>query len=194
LPIIDFFRKQKGVLFEFKTKSTQIDNLLKVKPAGNIIVSWSLNPQKIINENEYFTPSLDERLKAASICGQAGYRLAFHFDPVVYFVDWEKHYRGLLEALFQKIKPSLITWMSIGSFRFSPELKPIIERRFPENKILNEELLLSFDGKLRYPFSLRYEIYQKMREMLLRHSHKLNLYLCMEEEAMWKKLRLNLSL
>ena len=192
IPIIEFFKKHEDVFFEFKTKSAEIKNVLKTNHSGNIVISWSLNPQKIIDDNELLTPTLNERLNAASKCVEAGYKVGFHFDPVIFFSGWEKQYHNLIEALFNKIKPRHIAWISIGTFRFNPRLKPIIERRFPENKILNEELLLGYDNKLRYPYNIRYNIYKEIISRLKKHSGKLNLYLCMEKVSMWKELDLKM--
>ena len=90
--------------------------------------------------------------------------------------------------LFDVIKPKDIAWISIGTLRFNPNVKPIIEARFPENKILDEELVLGFDNKLRYPYSLRREIYESMLRMLHKHSKKLPIYLCMENSSMVRPL------
>lgn len=190
LSIIEFFAKHKNVLFEFKTKSSNIDNILKARHSGNIVISWSLNPQGIIDKNEFFTASLSERLRSAERCGRAGYKIGFHFDPVIHFNGWEKEYREVIDILFSKIRPKDIAWISIGTFRFKPELKPIIENRFPDNEIMDEELLLSYDNKLRYPYSLRYNIYKFLLERFKKHSKKLPIYLCMEESSMWKDLNL----
>ncbi len=192
MPIMEFFRKHENITFEFKTKSVNIKNILAARHSGNIVVSWSLNPQSIIDENEFFTPSLKQRLEAALKCVEAGYRVGFHFDPVIYFEGWEKEYALLIEQLFTKINPKHIAWISIGTFRFSPGLKQVIERRFSSNRILNEELLLGFDNKLRYPYQLRLSISKRMIELLTKHSSKLNLYLCMEELSMWNDLKLNM--
>lgn len=190
LEIIEFFRKQKFVTFEFKTKSSAVGNLLKTGHTGNIVVSWSLNPQRIINENEFFASSLEDRIKAAIQCISAGYRVGFHFDPVIYSHSWKEEYTVLIETLFNKINPMHIAWISIGTLRFIPGLKPVIEKRFPLNKILDEELLPGFDNKLRYPYAMRYSIYAAMIKMLLGHYKKLKIYLCMEDALMWKDLKL----
>ena len=192
ISIVEFFREQKGVVFEFKTKSTVIENLLKVHHAGNIVVSWSLNPQSIIDDNELLTPSLKERLDSAVKCIKAGYKVGFHFDPVIHFHGWKDEYRLLIEDLFHKINSRHIAWISIGTLRFTPTLKQIIERRFPGNKILNEELLLGYDDKLRYPPAIRYNIYKQIIEMFFKRSPNLKLYLCMEEVSMWKALKLKM--
>ncbi|MDO8748449.1 MAG: hypothetical protein Q7J72_04970 [Candidatus Omnitrophota bacterium] len=190
LELIDFFKQHPQVTFEFKTKSIEIDNLLKTKHAGNIVVSWSLNPQAVIDENEFFSSSLEERLAAAKKCVAAGYRVGFHFDPIIYFSGWQSGYAWLIEALFAGIEPKDIAWISLGTLRFRPELKTVIENRFPENKILDEELLLGYDNKLRYSDKIRYGVYSYMISAIRGYSNDIELYLCMEN----KKMRGELSL
>ena len=180
-PMVEFFKKNKDVIFEFKTKSNKINNLLGAAGAKNIVVSWSLNPQRMIDENEFFTASLNERISSAQMCVRAGYRAGFHFDPIIYYDGWQKDYEGVIENLFDKINPKAIAWISLGTFRFPRELKPVIERRFPHNTILDAELLPGYDGKLRYPLKFRMDIYRVMQGMLRRHSEKLKIYLCMED-------------
>ena len=110
---------------------------------------------------------------------------------MIYFKGWEKEYSSVIDLLFSKIRPRDIAWISIGTLRFKPELKQTIENRFPENKILDEELLPGYDNKLRYPYGLRYNIYKFMLDAFKKHSKKLPLYLCMEESSMWKVLGLD---
>jgi spore photoproduct lyase len=190
MPIIDFFKNHPEVTFEFKTKSVNISNLLKTKHSGNIVAAWSLNPQKIIDENEFLAPSLKERLEAAKQCAEAGYKLAFHFDPVIYFEGWREKYKEVITLLFSYVTPKDIAWISIGTLRFNPGVKQVIETRFPGNKILDGELLPGFDGKLRYPSSIRYGIYRFILETLFRHSEKLPVYLCMEDADIYRHLDL----
>ncbi|MFC1508115.1 radical SAM protein [Candidatus Omnitrophota bacterium] len=191
LPIVDFFKSHPKVRFEFKTKSANIDNLLKANHSGNIIISWSLNPQKIIDKNELFTPSLFRRISLAKLSRDAGYKLGFHFDPVIFFDGWEKEYEKVIGLVFDSIKPKDVAWISIGSLRFNPKVKDIIENRFPENKILDEELLLGFDNKLRYPSNIRKKLYKKVAATIQKHSKKLPVYLCMENPSMWKEVGLS---
>jgi len=98
-----------------------------------------------------------------------------------------KEYEKVIDLLFSAIKPKDIVWISIGTLRFNPKVKPVIEQRFPGNKILDEELLPGFDNKLRYPGRIRQKIYDAMLEMLSRHSKNLRVYLCMEDASMWDK-------
>jgi spore photoproduct lyase len=185
LPIVEFFKGQKDTLVEFKTKSANVGNLLRAPHGGNIIVSWSLNPQRIIDEAEWGAVALEERIGAAARCAGAGYKVGFHFDPIFHFAGWGKEYGTVIDLLYGSIKPDDIGWVSLGTFRFTPDLKRIIENRFPENRILDTELLPGFDGKLRYPRGVRHEIYRTLAQMLLKHSRAVPIYLCMEDRGMW---------
>ncbi|HEO63782.1 MAG TPA: hypothetical protein ENN78_00755 [Candidatus Omnitrophica bacterium] len=187
--LIDFFNNFEDVTFEFKTKSASINNLLKAKHRGNIVISWSLNPQSIIDKNEFYSASLKQRLDAASKCVEAGYRAGFHFDPIIYSGDWEKEYKKVVDRLFSKVSWKDIAWISLGTLRFAPQLKVVIERRFPNNNILDGELYLGFDAKMRYPEPLRFNIYKKMLEYICTHSKDICVYLCMEDAGMFKDIK-----
>jgi len=185
--IVEFFKNKPRTIFEFKTKSANVDLLLKVKPADNILVSWSLNPENIIEEVELYTASLDSRLEAALKCFNAGYRVGFHFDPIIFYNGWEGDYKKIVERIFSLIDHNRIAWISLGCLRMTPRLKQIIENRFPKNKILDEEFLLGFDNKLRYSFNTRLNIYTKMKQWVRSHSDQVPLYLCMESKDMCAK-------
>jgi len=180
--IVEFFKQYPKSMFEFKTKSNNIQNLLKVKPAGNIVVSWSMNPQKIIGTTEFYTASLAQRIEAAIQCMRAGYKIAFHFDPMIYYPEWEQGYHDLIEQIFERIDPRCIVWISLGTLRMTPRLKKIIENRFVDNTILDEEFLLGYDGKFRYSFEVRTAMYKKIKEWLEKYLDGDLIYLCMEEK------------
>ncbi|MFH1359842.1 MAG: spore photoproduct lyase family protein [Candidatus Omnitrophota bacterium] len=188
--IVEFFRRKPQVTFEFKTKSTNIDLLLKTQPAKNIVISWSVNPESIACENEFYAPSVGERLQAAQHCENAGYKIGFHFDPIIKTRTWENDYRQLVDRIFDSVDAKNIAWISLGTLRLRPSLKKAIENRFPDNSILNEELYVGFDDKLRYDDKIRQEIYGKMNDWITKRSRKVWVYLCMEERFIrnqWRK-------
>ena len=79
--LIPFFNQRENAVLELKTKSVCVENLLNQDSPRNVIVSWSLNPQTIIDREEKGTPSLQQRLEAARQCGDKGYRIGIHLDP-----------------------------------------------------------------------------------------------------------------
>jgi len=190
LPLVEFFRGRDDVIFEFKTKSVNIENLLKLKGGENIVVGWSVNPQSIIDYNELYSAPLEARIDSARRIVEAGYRVAFHFDPIFYYNGWKDDYREVIDRILGVINPEKIAWLSLGTLRFKPSLKKIIEARFPGNEILDAEMVLGFDDKLRYPGGLRHRIYRALIDALTGHSHPIPIYLCMEARSMWEELKL----
>ncbi len=184
--IVEFFRDHPESVFEFKTKSSNIEKLLSVKGASNIVVSWSLNPQVFIDREEHFTAPLKDRLQAAKQCAQHGYRTAFHFDPIVPFKGWEGEYSKVVDLLFDQVPSDSIAWISLGTLRMTQRQKKVIENRFPENTILSGELLVGDDGKLRYHNRIRHDVYRKMLSWIKgRCSKGTYIYLCMESRSVW---------
>lgn len=179
--IVPFFRARPHLQFEFKTKSTCIDGLLQAGGAENVVVGWSVNAEKFIKDAEHFTPSLTQRLAAAARAARAGYRLGFHFDPVVPFDGWKESYARAARQIASSVPGDKVAWISVGLLRFSRELKKAVENRFPRNTILDGEFLLEFDGKMRYPEDLRREAYEYFVPLLRRLFPKAVVYVCMEK-------------
>jgi spore photoproduct lyase len=186
--LVPFFTQWKNALLELKTKTNQVDTLLDLNPQGRVVVSWSLNPPTIIQTQELKTSSLEERLIAASKCQEAGYKIGLHFDPLIYYKEWEKDYKELLACIFNTINPRNIAWVSLGSLRFAPELKTVIRRRFPQSKIFFEEFAPGVDGKLRYLKPIRVRMYRKMLEWIKEYDPGLAPYLCMESQEVWHRI------
>ena len=181
--IVEFFRG-RDEYFEFKTKSTNIDNLLKLPPAHNIVVGWSVNPQNIIDSVEPLTRPLAARLEAAKQIAKHGFKTAFHFDPVIFHKGWQENYCGVIQQIKNTVPQESIAWISMGTLRFSRELKKCIENRFKNNFILDGEFLLDFDGKMRYPKQIRQQIYQTLMPELKAAFPNTYIYLCMEEASL----------
>ncbi|MBL7197563.1 MAG: hypothetical protein ISS47_05650 [Candidatus Omnitrophica bacterium] len=185
--LIDFFSRAENATLELKTKSNNIKSILGLKHNRRTVISWSLNPQPIIDSDEWQTNNLYQRLDAAKECCDAGYLVGFHFDPIIYSADWESPYRELINILFKRIDCKNIAWISLGTFRFMPKLKTIIEQRFSKSKILDEELIIGFDKKLRYGQPQRVKIYKKMLSWIKSYSGSVLVYLCMEPKEIWEE-------
>ncbi|MCK4965951.1 DNA photolyase, partial [bacterium] len=152
------------------------------------VAAWSVNPDEVIYKEEGLSPRLDERLKAAQTCAKKGYRIGLHFDPIIYYEGWEENYKMAVEKIFQYLSPEDIIWISMGTFRYNPNLKNYIKRRYPESKIIYGEQFLSVDGKMRYIKPVRTDIYSKMLSFIRKHSDDVFVYLCMETSEVWKKV------
>lgn len=186
--LIPYFAEQPNVLLELKTKSDCVDGLLRLNPKGRIVVAWSVNPQSVIDLEEHGTASLEARLRAARLCQDAGYRLGFHFDPMIEYPGWEADYRSMLEQLFALVAWQRISWVSLGVLRQTPGLKRVMRGRFPVTPLLTGEQVLCPDGKLRYFQPLRVSMYRKMLGWIRRHAPTVKVYLCMESRQVWEQV------
>jgi spore photoproduct lyase len=183
---VPFFAATENGILELKTKASDVQHLLDLDHGGKTVCSWSLNPPKIIGEEEHLTASLDGRLRAARLCADAGYPLGFHFDPLIYYPGWEMDYREVVDLLFEYIDPRRIIWISLGGLRCPPALKPVVGERFPGSPIFSGELIRGEDGKLRYLKPLRVDMYRKMVSLLRSGGEDLFIYFCMERDDVWQ--------
>ncbi len=184
--LIPFFQSHDNAVLELKTKSDEVENLIRRGGSEKVIVSWSINPQEIVEREEKGTASLDQRLQAARRCREAGFRVGFHFDPIVIYPGWEEAYEKTIQSLFAHVPPDAIEWISLGSFRYRPNLKKIINQRSRSNLLFASEHVACEDGKFRYLRPLRTHAYETLRARLKRESPDLNVYLCMETKEIWE--------
>src|SRR5215813_12779696 len=186
--LVPFLRQFPNVLFELKTKSDLVEQLLGLDPQGRVMVSWSLNPEPVVQREEHKTATLAARLQAAQRCWAAGYKIGLHFDPLLYYPGWEADYEPFVAQVFHTIPPADVTYMSMGSLRFPPALKDVVRARFPKSRLMYAELVPGMDGKMRYFKPLRTEMYAKMLAWIQRHTAGTGLYLCMESQEIWQKV------
>ncbi len=186
--LVKFFGSRQKNWFEFKTKSANVDTLCELKPApGNILVSWSVNPQVVIDTEELGAAPLEARLEAAARVQDAGYHLGFHFDPIFYFNGWEEAYYSVVADIYRHAKPGKIAWISLGCLRFSPWMAPYFAERFADHPLLAGEFFpVPPDGKYRYPQPVRIEVYRKINEWIKSFDSRVYVYLCMESATVYR--------
>lgn len=184
--LIPFFAKQKNATLELKTKSDNIDRLLPLDPEGKTIISWSMNSERIQKQEEHKCASINERVSAAKkLISNSHYRVGFHFDPIIDYAEWQKDYEITIHKIAEAIPEEKIAWISMGCFRGDPELKTIMQTRFPKTEIPIGEYIKGMDGKLRYFKPKRIKIYQEMDKMLRAHFPGTTFYLSMESAEVW---------
>jgi spore photoproduct lyase len=178
---------RQRVSLELKTKTVCIGDLEGLDSRGRVILSWSVNAQSGSQREELRAASLDHRFEAAAQAERWGYRVGFHFDPIVHFPGWEREYRETIDRIFDTVRPETIAWISLGALRFDPRLKSLVQRRFPSSRFVYGEFIPGPDGKMRYPESLRVEIFSKMKRWIAKRSSHVPVYLCMESYSVWQK-------
>lgn len=186
--MVPFFGELPNSFLELKTKSNAIDRLLSLEHHGKTILSWSMAPQKIVDQEEHKCASLSERLQAAKQAQENGYPVGIHLDPMIYIKGWEAAYEDLLNQLAAHLDPKRLAWVSLGTLRFDKPLKAIATQRFPRTAIFAEDFVEGDDGKFRYFKSIRLKMYQKIWQSLKDWSEDFPRYLCMEAPWMWQQV------
>ncbi len=187
--LIHFMARRQNTILELKTKSGVIENLADMDHNGRTIVAWSLNSGPIMRQQEIRSATFEERLEAARQCAEWGYKLAFHFDPIIEHPHWQKEYTKTIERLFQMVPADAVAWISLGALRFIPHLKEIGIRRFPGSKIYFNEFIEGLDGKNRYFRPQRTKLYRLIYSLLKeRASEKTCIYFCMESDEIWQEV------
>lgn len=184
--LICFFKDYPKWRLEFKTKSQYVDQFINETHNNNIITSWSINPEKIITQEEHKTASLKQRLRAAKKCQEKGFLVSFHIDPVIWHPDWEINYTNMVAEITSLFQPKDLPYLSIGALRFQPQQMHIMRERFGmKSLVTSAEVFASKDGKLRYDKTLRQKMFKKIIEEFKKHSPDWNIFLCMESPETW---------
>lgn len=186
--LVRFFSEHDNAILELKTKSDCVDGLLAIDPREQTVVSWSVNAQEIIDNEEHGTASLGERIAAAQRVERAGYRLGFHFDPLIEFDGWEAAYERAIEAIFSAVDTRRVAWVSLGSLRLTPGLAATVRARRDARYVASSELVPGRDGKARVWRGLRLRMYRTLLRTLARVAGPVPTYLCMEPPAVWEQV------
>jgi spore photoproduct lyase len=190
LELVPFFARVPNITLELKSKHDFVDNLLSLaqEHRGKTVVSWSVNAASVSEKDEAFTAPLARRIAAAEKVVAAGYKVGFHFDPLVYFPGWEDEYRDTVEKIFSRISPKNVAWVSVSSLRYQQEMQTTMIERFPASSLPFGEQFLAKDRKLRYVQPIRFRMLQFVWDQLKARGAALPVYMCMESSAAWRNV------
>ncbi len=185
--IVPFFASLSNGVLELKTKSDQISNLKDLDHGGRTIISWSMNSRRICRTEEARAATFEERLAAARQCQEWGYKVGFHFDPIFHYEGWEAEYSEVIHDILSAVDPQNIAWISLGALRFTPHLREMAHKRFPQSKAPYGDFVPGHHGKLRYFRPIREEMYRAMKSCIQDKAPQVPVYLCMESRAVWEQ-------
>jgi spore photoproduct lyase len=171
-----------NVWLELKTKTANVDHLLGIEDKGNAVIGFSLNPPSVIQAYEGRASPLPERLAAARRAARSGFRVSFHFDPIIAGARAEEEYRAVAREL-AGFPAGSVAWISLGTLRYPPELR----ERITPPELLYEEFVPCRDGKYRYLQPVRSRLYRGLHQEL-RRATDAPIYLCMESPAVWRNV------
>jgi spore photoproduct lyase len=186
--LLDFAAQRPNVLLELKTKSDNINYLLDVPVPANVVCSWSLNTDTIIDNEEPGTAPLELRLRAARAVADRGIAIGFHFHPMIFYAGWSRDYGEVAARLLDRFAAHEVTFVSMGSVTLIRPVVQEIRRRGGESKILQMELVPDHHGKLTYPDGVKLKLFRKLYSSLGPWQREVLFYLCMETATMWRQV------
>lgn len=186
--LVAFLENHPNVVLELKSKVIDLSWMKAATRTDRVLPAWSLNAPWVHEHEEIGTYSLIERLEAARTCAEAGFRVCLHFDPIIHYPGWREGYAEIIDMIFDYVKPEQIAYMSLGSFRSMPQLKPIIEQNFPKASYVYNEFVPGLDGKTRLLRPKRVEQFKFMVDRLRRHGMDKQMYFCMESTEVWNEV------
>jgi spore photoproduct lyase len=132
------------------TKSSNVQGLLDFEPNPHVLVSWSPNPQPVIETHELGTAGLEERLAAAKRCQEHGHPIRLRIDSGILYPDWQTGYAELVRKALAFLEPESIT---LGVLRLLPGRLRLAEQAYSHRDLRLREARLvdrGSDGKWRY--------------------------------------------
>lgn len=180
-----FARKHPNVMLEFKTKSDNVSYFLEKELPPNLLFTWSLNPQTVIDNEEHLTASLDARIGAAQKMAEKGALVGFHFHPIIYYKNYQAEYGEMFQRLVASFDPKKVVLVSFGTLTFIKPVMQKIRKRDFQSKILQMPLV-DAAGKLSYPLALKKEMFRFAYEAFAPWHKEVFFYLCMEDHTLWK--------
>ena len=182
---LEFAAKHPNVILEFKTKSANIKHLLDRQLPPNVICTWSLNTQTMVENEELGSAPLQKRLDAASRIADKGTVIGFHFHPMIHYEGWEDEYAALFAQLQQRFDPQQVALVSLGTLTFIKPVLKQIRQRGGNSQILKMPLVEA-EGKLSYPDEIKLQLFTHAYQSFgTDWKESVFFYLCMEHQRFW---------
>lgn len=167
-PWVEFARTSENLLVEIRTKSSAVAGLKSIASGKNILLSWTVSPQRIIDSIEHFTPALDRRIQAIGVAIEQGWQVRLSIDPVIYSEDWPQLYLAMIERLFTRLPASAIHDIQFGPFRINENYYRRLRRARPRSLILMQPLVVQ-DGIVSWPSAQQAELRKRISDQLSRY-------------------------
>ena len=167
--IKEFSKNNKGFL-TFPTKFDMVDSICNLEHNGRIIPRMSVNPEKIINQVEFGTSRLKERVVAINKLKAAGYKVGILIAPVIFVENWQEEYENLIKYLKENLSEEVQkdVFFEIIFMTYSYVHRMINAEAFPNaTKLYNQDQMTGRGrGKYMYRDYIRKEGEAFFREKL----------------------------
>jgi spore photoproduct lyase len=177
------FKELPHATLELRTKSANTKAIENLEPLPNIIVSFSLSPERAVKDYDLKTAPLKARLTAMKKLIDKGFKVGIHLDPIIATDTVVSDYNHLASEMLSYFAPEAISYISLGVVRFTKDVYQQVQKNYSDSALLGGPFTTSFDNKVRYPRPLRLHLLRSIEQGLVNTGFsKEQIYLCMERE------------
>lgn len=174
---LPFFRTLDNAVLELRTKSTRVNELLKLPPFPQGVVAFSFTPDEISKQVEHKVPSVAKRLLAMKKVADHGWPIGLRFDPLIHHPNFKIYYQNLLTDIFNHVNSDCIHSISIGQLRFPEKMYQKIVKLYPNDKLLSQPL--SRQNKIvSYPKEIENDLKTWLQSLLKQYVSDAILFTC----------------
>jgi spore photoproduct lyase len=137
---VEQFSSIPNAVLELRTKSTQIRSLLKRPAQDNVVVAYSLSPERVAQELEIGAPSMAKRVDALAKLQQQGWRIGLRFDPVIWHQGYLNDYQQMIDLVFKTLDSERIDSVTLGGFRLPKGFYKTMRKLHPEHWLFSAGL------------------------------------------------------
>ena len=151
---IENFKKAKKGKLTLPTKFAFVDDLLNINHQGRVIIRMSVNPEYIINNVEFGTSRLKDRIDAINKLANADYEIGILIAPVILVDNWKELYHNLIIELKEKLneKAKKKIFLEIIFMTYSYVHNAINSEAFPNAIKIYDKTLMTGRGRGKYAY------------------------------------------
>lgn len=185
---VEYFAEKQGKYLMLYTKSDNVDHLLDLDHRGKTVVCWTLTSDGAARLYEPETPSMEDRIRAARKCQEAGYPVRFRFSPIIPIKNWRADNEKMIRSLLSRVRPDIICIQTLTHMD-AEQL-----RRTLEPSHMDQDIIATMDEGLRgdqagpFPQEVREMIYRFFLDKIEEVSPGTPVTICLETPEMWQTL------
>lgn len=192
--LVEYFANKPDKYLEiYVGKSDNTDSLLDLDHKGKTILQWSIGARTQSTVIEKETASWEERIEAARKCQDAGYIVRYRFSPIVPVKNWEQENAELIERIFARTKPDVISlcafgWMDVDLAKSCVDFS-LLDPRYVSAMESAAPFLaargFTSGGGRPIPHDARAYMFKVLIDEIRKHDQAVPISLCLETVEMW---------
>ncbi len=187
--MIEFFAGREDQFLElYVGKSGNVDFMLDYDHRGHTVCCWSLSTRTQARDFEWRSAPMEERIEASRKCEEAGYHVRHRFSPMIPVKNWREEMREMIELLFKKCNPDVITFETLRYVTWEQLQRDfdldLLDPEFVE--VMRTDDREEFPRGDEIPDEFRHTIYRFVFDELQRVSPETPYAFCREQRNTWQ--------